>query len=232
LGQYADELAGVLIHPLMGTNVIPAEKQFIQALDEFTTQNKIPLIFDEVVSSRIAYGGGQSVYDVSPDLTALGKIVGGGFPVGAVGGKTDIMSLSNPKGSNRVPLAGTFNANPVTMQAGVTALEAFSTNEVERINSLTDLLVKQAQDLFDDSDLSMQINKSGSLFNIYATNQKVTDYRSKASSSGEKEKRLFHLMLEEGIRLSPTLLGAVSTPMNKEVITKFIDGLEASIKRM
>jgi glutamate-1-semialdehyde 2,1-aminomutase len=232
LETYANELAGVMIHPLMGTNVIPGEKEFIRALDEFTTQNNIPLIFDEVVSSRIAYGGAQSTYNVSPDLTALGKIIGGGFPVGAVGGRSDIMSLSNPEEMNRVPIAGTFNANPVTMCAGITALEALSPEEITRINSLTDSLVEQARDIFEQSEISMKITKSGSLFNIYATDQEVTDYRSKASSSISKEKRLFHLLLEEGIRLSPNLLGAVSTPMTEEVINRFSTGLENSMERM
>ena len=232
LDGYADELAGVLIHPLMGTNVIPAADAFVEALDQWTTRNGVPLIFDEVVSARTAHGGAQSLYGVDPDITAFGKIIGGGFPAGAVGGRADIMSLFDPTSNGRVSHSGTFNANPVTMRAGLAALERLSTDELDRINALTESIVERAERLFAAAGIPAQVNSAGSLFNIYFTDSPVTDYRSKATSSNAKEKRLFYLLLEEGIRLSPALMGAVSTPMTDAEVEAFATALENAIERL
>ncbi len=232
LNSYAEELAGVLIHPLMGTNIIPASGELMTMLDEFTDQHDIPLVLDEVVSFRIAHGGAQSVYDVSPDITALGKIIGGGFAAGAVGGRDDIMSLFDPKANARVSHSGTFNANPVTMRAGLSALENLPPEELDRINSLTESLVERAEAVISKSDISAQINTAGSMFNVYFSDEPVTDYRSKTAASSEKEQRLFHLLLDEGVRMAPGLLGAVSTPMTETEVDQFVDALRSSLRTL
>lgn len=232
LERHADDLAGVLIHPLMGTNVILADEEFIAMLDEFTDAHDVPLIFDEVVSLRIAHGGAQSQYGVSPDLTALGKIIGGGFPAGAVCGREGIMSLFDPTSHGEVAHSGTFNANPVTMRAGLAAMEGFDHDAVARVNGLTDSLVERVRAVFQDHDVDARVTHSGSLFNLYFTDRAVTDYRSKASSSSTKEQRLFHLLLSEGIRMAPGLMGAISTPMTEAEVDRFVDAVRASVGRL
>lgn len=232
LEHHADELAGVLIHPLMGTSVIPADEELIAMLDEFTDAHDVPLIFDEVVSLRIAHGGAQSLYGVSPDLTALGKIVGGGFPAGAVCGREGIMSLFDPTSHGEVAHSGTFNANPVTMRAGLAAMEGFDPDAVARVNGLTESLVERVRAVFRDHDIDARVTRSGSLFNLYFTDRPVTDYRSKVSSSSTKEQRLFHLLLNEGVRMAPGLMGAVSTPMTEAEVDGFVDAVRASAGRL
>ena len=232
LERHADELAGVLIHPLMGTGVIPATEPFIEALDRWTNANDVLLLFDEVVSARIAHGGAQSLYDAQPDITALGKVIGGGFPVGAVGGSAEVMSVFDPTGNTRVSHSGTFNGNPVTMRAGLAALQKLSPAEIRRINALTDDIVERAEACFAETDLPLRINSAGSLFNIYVTDRAVTDYRSKATSESETERHLFGSMLEEGVRLSPELMGAVSTPMGDAEVEAFESALRTAVGRL
>lgn len=232
LKRHADDLAGVLIHPLMGTSVIPADEELITMLEQFTDAHDIPLIFDEVVSFRIAHGGAQSLYGVSPDLTALGKIIGGGFPAGAVCGREEIMSLFDPTSFGEVAHSGTFNANPVTMRAGLAAMERYDSNAVAQVNELTESLVDKVRSVFRDHDINAQVTHSGSLFNIYFTDRPVTDYRSKSSSSSTKEQRLFHLLLNEGVRMAPGLLGAVSTPMTETEVNGFVDAVRNSVDRL
>lgn len=232
LERHAEDLAGVLIHPLMGIDVIPAGEEFVAMLERFTDANDVPLIFDEVVSFRIAHGGAQEKYGVEPDITALGKVIGGGFPAGAVGGREEIMSLFDPTAHGEVVHSGTFNANPVTMRAGLAAMERYDPDAVERINGLAASLVERARGVFHDHAVDAQINRSGSLFNVYFSDQAVTDYRSKVASSSRKEQRLFHLLLNEGIRLTPGLMGAVSTPMTEAEVDGFVDALRTAVERL
>ena len=124
LEENKDELAAVIVEPVMGSvGMVPASAEFLTMLREFTQDNGIVLIFDEVISFRVAPGGAQQYYGITPDMTALGKIIGGGFPVGAFGGRRDIMELYDPTKGPEVSHAGTFNANPVTMLAGAVTLK-------------------------------------------------------------------------------------------------------------
>jgi len=232
LERHADDLAGVLIHPLMGINVIPAGEEFVAMLEEFTDAHDVPLIFDEVVSFRIAHGGAQERYGVEPDITALGKVIGGGFPAGAVGGREDIMSLFDPTAHGEIAHGGTFNANPVTMRAGLTAMEEYDRDAVKRVNGLAASLVERAREVFREHAVEARVNRSGSLFNVYFSDQPVTDYRSRVASSSREEQRLFHLLLNEGVRLSPGLMGAVSTPMTESEVDGFVDALGSAVERL
>ena len=124
LEENRQDLAAVIVEPVLGSvGMVPAEPEFLDMLRDFTEDNGSLLIFDEVISFRVAPGGAQETYGVTPDLTSLGKIVGGGFPVGAFGGRKEIMDLYDPTRGPRVSHAGTFNANPVTMVAGATTME-------------------------------------------------------------------------------------------------------------
>ncbi|MCH8225826.1 MAG: aspartate aminotransferase family protein, partial [Chloroflexi bacterium] len=141
LEENKDELAAVIVEPVMGSvGMVPASAEYLTMLRDFTKANGIVLIFDEVISFRVAPGGSQQYYGITPDLTALGKIIGGGFPVGAFGGREDIMELYDPTKGAKVSHAGTFNANPITMLAGAVTLEQLTDDVYRDLAELTELL--------------------------------------------------------------------------------------------
>jgi glutamate-1-semialdehyde 2,1-aminomutase len=227
-----DELAGVIIAPLMGSQVIPGDEAFIKAVREFTARHDIPLILDEVISFRLAYGGAQSVYDIEPDLVTFGKLIGGGHPVGAFGGREDMMDPYDPRGGADIVHSGTFNANPVTAAAGLRTLEKFDRSAIGQINSLTKSLVKEARDVVDDHEIGIQITHSGSLFNIYFSDDPVKSYREAARSPKALERMLFLTLLNEGIRLAPKLMGSLSTPIDEDECEEFVDAFDTAIERL
>ena len=140
LEEHAEELACVLLDPMphrVGMN--PIEPEFLTAMRDWTKSNGSLLVFDEVITYRSDYGGLQMTLGVEPDLTAMGKMIGGGFPVGGVAGRADVMDLMNPKGDNYVfPYSGTFSANPISMTAGHIAMRDFDRGAVKRLNKLGD----------------------------------------------------------------------------------------------
>ena len=143
LEENKDQLAAVIIEPMLGSvGMLPATTEFLTMLREFTKDNGIILIFDEVISYRASSGGAQEYYDITPDMTALGKIIGGGFSIGAFGGRKDIMDLYDPTapGGPRVAHAGTFNANPLTMLAGTATLEQLTPEVYRKLAEMTDYL--------------------------------------------------------------------------------------------
>ncbi len=138
LDRHRGSLAGVLLDPLPHrVGVIPASLEFVEALAEWTHDDGSLLLFDEVITFRSEYGGAQEWYDVGPDLTAMGKMIGGGFPVGAIAGRADVMDVMNPLAETLLfPHSGTFSANPVTMTAGLVAMEMYDRDAVDRVNRL------------------------------------------------------------------------------------------------
>ena len=231
LEQNRSKLAGVIIAPLTGSWVIPAEQSFITQLDEYTTEHDIPLIFDEVISFRVEYGGAHTRYNVEPDLVTYGKIIGGGFPVGAFGGRTELMEGFDPRGGSKITHSGTFNANPVTATAGLTALEQYDETEVDRINGLGETLAEKLRSIGEDHGIGLQVNQYGSLFKVYLTNDPVKDYRTSLQSASDLEKELYFELLSEGIRLAPKLMGAISTPMTEDEINECADAFDTALER-
>lgn len=232
LERNRSKLAGVIIAPLTGSWVIPAKPSFITRLDEYTTEHDIPLIFDEVISFRVGYGGAHTRYDVEPDLVTYGKIIGGGFAVGAFGGRTELMEGFDPRGGSRITHSGTFNANPVTATAGLTALEAYDEAEVERINDLGKTLAEMIRSAGDNHGISLQVNQFGSLFKVYLANDPVENYRDSLQSASDLEKELYFELLSEGIRLAPKLMGALSTPMTEDEINECADAFDTALERL
>ena len=141
LEEHKDQLAAVIIEPMLGSvGMLPGAKEFLTMLREFTRENGVVLIFDEVISFRVAPGGAQEYYGITPDMTSLGKIIGGGFPIGAFGGRKDIMDLYDPIEGPTVAHAGTFNANPATMLAGAVTMEQLTPEVYRRLAEVTDYL--------------------------------------------------------------------------------------------
>lgn len=225
-----DDLAGIIIAPLMGSMVIPASEEFVGFLEEYATEHDVPLIFDEVVSFRTSFGGVHERYGVEPDIVAFGKTIGGGFPVGAFGGRRELMDPFDPRGGADILHDGTFNANPVTAAAGLVALERYTESEVERLNELGRLLDRECQAIVEDVGVGIQFQQYGSLFKIYFTPEPVNGPRDAKASVGELEHRLFVTMLDAGIRVGPKLTGAISTPMDDAEVSQFATGLEQALE--
>ncbi len=179
LDRQADKIACVLVDPVPHRiGFIPAEERFILALRQWTKRNGALLAFDEVISFRIEYGGAQACYPVTPDLTALGKMIGGGFPIGAFAGRDEIMQNLDPRSAPlKFPLSGTFSANPVSMSAGLAAMELYSEEAVAKINALTQTAINQVYEAARTAGIQISITGGGSLFKIHFRKTAPTTFR-------------------------------------------------------
>ena len=233
LEKEAPNLAGLLVDPLLGIGgVIPPAPGFLERLREITSRHGIVLIFDEVISFRVARGGAQERFGVTPDLTTLGKIIGGGLPVGAFGGRGDIMGAYDPrKGGARISHGGTFNANPLTMVAGLATMQALTPEAYERLDALGDRLRGGVTRLFEGTRRKGQITGVGSLFCLHWATGELTDYRSSRPKDPDAPMRTFLALLNEGIILSQRGLGACSLAMGDEDIDRFVNALARVLAR-
>nr|6K8H_A Chain A, Aminotransferase class-III [Sphaerobacter thermophilus DSM 20745]6K8H_B Chain B, Aminotransferase class-III [Sphaerobacter thermophilus DSM 20745] len=232
--QHRDELAAVLIDPNpRSLGLYPAEPAFLQRLREITRAYGIVLIFDEVISLRSDYGGMQSVLGVTPDLTAMGKIIGGGFPVGAVGGSAEVMSVFDPTGGPpRAPHGGTFNANPVTMVAGLTAMRKLTPAEFDRLATLGQQLRAGVEEVLREAGVPGQVTGYGSLFHIHLHQRPLADYRNSVLSAQERAfvGRVHEALMGRGIFITPALFGCLSTPMGVPEVEAFVDAFAAALQ--
>jgi glutamate-1-semialdehyde 2,1-aminomutase len=230
--RHHNELAAVLVDPMPSrVGNVPATGEFLAALREMTRAYGIVLIFDEVITLRVAYGGMQSVVGVTPDMTTMAKIIGGGFPVGAVGGSAAIMAVFDPTKGSKVPHGGTFNANPITGVAGITAMEKLTPAAFDRINALGATLREGLAEAMDGARTPGQVTGAGSIFNLHLHNRPLTDYRSTALTPAEKARTaaVYQSMLAHGIFLSPSMMGCISTPMGEAEIQTCVDAFAAAL---
>jgi glutamate-1-semialdehyde 2,1-aminomutase len=233
LAKEASNLAAVVVDPLLGIGGILAPADgFLQRLRTATEQHGIVLIFDEVISFRIAWGGAQERFGIRPDLTTLGKIIGGGLPVGAFGGRADVMSAYDPRrGGARISHGGTFNANPVTMAAGVATMNALTPEAYTRLDALGDRLRGGVSRLLQNTRRRGQVTGIGSLFCLHWTSGALTDYRSSRPKDADMPMRVFMGLLNEGILLSQRGLGACSLAMTDDDIDRFVNALARVLAR-
>ena len=191
------------------------------------------LIFDEVITFRVAAGGAQERFAVRPDLTTLGKIIGGGLAVGAFGGRADVMSLYDPRGgAPRISQGGTFNANPLTMAAGLATLGALSPDAYARLDTLGERLRGGVARLLEATRRKGQVTGVGSLFWLHWTAKPLIDYRSTRPQDPLLSTRIFMGLLNEGIVLTPRGLGACSLAMTDDDIDRFINALARVLARL
>ena len=205
--QMGDQIACVIVEPVAGNmNCIPPEKSFLQGLRELCTVHGIVLIFDEVMSGfRAALGGAQAYYGIVPDMTTLGKVIGGGLPVGAFGGKREIMEYLSPLGP--VYQAGTLSGNPLAMSAGLAMLKAIQQPGIyEQLNDRVQQLLAGLQAAADKHGIPFSHNSAGSMFGIFFTElDKVKTFRDVADHcDAERFNTFFHGMLEEGVYFAPS----------------------------
>lgn len=206
-----DEIAAIIIEPVAGNmGVVKADQSFLEGLRALSSENKIVLIFDEVMSGfRVARGGAQEIFGITPDLTTFGKIIGGGLPVGAFGGKREIMSCVSPAGP--VYQAGTLSGNPLAMAAGFASLTYISEHpEVyKELEVKSAYLEKGFQDNFKKLGVTFQVNRVGSMMTLFFTPEHVTGYKSATSSDTKKFAQYFNSMLQQGIYLPPAQFEAL-----------------------
>ncbi len=233
LNQHADEIACVLIDPVPHrVGLVKGKDEYIEALYKWTRENDALLVFDEVVTFRVNYSGTQDNYKVKPDLTALGKIIGGGFPVGAFTGRADIMNILDPHAKNLLfPHSGTFSANPVSMTAGRIAMEHFDKQAVQDINALTQKAFDQISEAIRMAGVPMCITGAGSMFRLHLMPEPPTTYR-EAYQTKEAEslitKMLDYLFYEEKLMMINTLACMFSTVITQ----KEVDILSEAMLRM
>jgi glutamate-1-semialdehyde 2,1-aminomutase len=231
-----DKLAAVILEPVMGAaGLIPPEPRYLKGMRELADKNGLLLIFDEIITFRLNAGGMQAVEGVRPDLTTLGKIIGGGLPVGAFGGRKEIMEIFDPGHPRRLEHGGTFNGNNVAMAAGLSTLEMLDDHSIQRINALGDRLREGFRRALINAGIRGQITGLGSLIGVHWGETAPKAARGAAlmkASAGELPNLLHKAMLNEGIFSAPRGLYAISTPMTEKEIDQAVTGFEASLERI
>jgi len=230
-----DDVAAIIVEPVAGNmGCVPPADGFLQGLRDLCTEHGALLILDEVMTGfRVAYGGAQSVYGVKPDITTLGKIIGGGMPIGAYGGRRELMQLVSPLGP--MYQAGTLSGNPVAVAAGKATLGVLKNSSIyadleERSNEFQTGVRKAAE----KHGVPLTINRAGSMWTIFFTEGPVTDYESANRSNRDKFARFFHLMLGEGVYLPPSQLEAAffSAAHAKKDILQLIERADRTLKKL
>ncbi len=231
LDKHAGEIACVLIDPVPHRiGMVQATPAFVKALYNWTRKHNALLCFDEVICFRAAYEGAQSNYSVKPDLTSLGKIIGGGFPVGAFAGRKDIMDILDPGGSDfRFALSGTFSANPVTMTAGKVAMEMFDRDAVDKINTLSQVAISQIYEAGKIAGIPLSITGKGSMFKVHFRETPPTTYRDCYEDA--RLKSIMNLFLENMYAEGVIMINSCSCVLSTVITQAEIDLLSEAMLR-
>jgi glutamate-1-semialdehyde 2,1-aminomutase len=234
IDRHARDLAAVIVEPALASmGMIPATTEFLSALREATAQHGIVLVFDEVVTLRLSLGGAQQVHGVTPDLTAMGKIIGGGLPIGAFGGREDLMRVFHPEQSRPVMHASTFSGNPLSMAAGFAAMDALDAPATERLNELGERLRVGIGAAFARHGIRGQAVGLGSLANIHFTDAVLASARDALAGvirSGSVNQLLHLEMLKRGVASAARLMYCTSTAMTDEDVDYALDALDDALK--
>ena len=203
--EYPEEIAAVIVEPVAGNmGVVPPEPSFLESLRQLTREHGALLIFDEVITGfRVAYGGAQELYGIKPDLTCLGKVIGGGLPVGAYGGERELMELVAPLGP--VYQAGTLSGNPLAMAAGVATLKELARPATyERLDRLARQLAQGLEEGAAQAGVSLRVNRVGSMLTPFFTDQPIRDYIAAKRADSQRYARFFWKLIEQGVYPPPS----------------------------
>ena len=224
--EHGPELACVLVDPMPNrAGLAPADKGYLDALREITREVGALLIFDEVIAFRLGYGGAQGLWDIDPDLTTLGKIMGGGFPVGAIAGRKEMMAVFDPRhGKPALPHGGTFSANPVTMRAGLAAMELLDEAAFARLDAVGEAVRSGIDEAFRQTGVPGGTVGLGSLLKVHFISRPIRDYRSAYPTAQEVQRQsVFNRgLLNRGVLAAGNGLMALSTPMTDADIDMII----------
>jgi glutamate-1-semialdehyde 2,1-aminomutase len=235
VSQYPGQIACIIVEPIAGNmGVVLPEKEFLEGLRKICNGEGIVLLFDEVITGfRVAYGGAQELYNIRADLTCLGKIIGGGLPVGAYGGKTAIMEKVAPLGG--VYQAGTLSGNPLAMTAGIMTLELLRSRKIykdleKKTSGLTEAVSRSAE----ENGIPLSINQATGMFTLFFTEGPVRDYRTAKMSDTKRFAQFFIEMMEQGIYLPPSQFEAwfLSLAHTQKDIDKTIEACDSAFKKL
>ncbi|MFD1414021.1 glutamate-1-semialdehyde 2,1-aminomutase [Oceanobacillus jeddahense] len=232
--HYGDKIAAVIMEPVCGNmGVVPPKEGFLQSVRKITEQHGSLLIFDEVMSGfRVGYYSAQGHFDVTPDLTCLGKVIGGGLPVGAYGGKREIIEQIAPTGP--IYQAGTLSGNPLAMTAGYESLASLTEASYEEINKKVDKLTEGFREAADKYDIPLHINRAGSMVGVFFTDQEVVNFETAQSSNLDYFAQYYRSMIEEGIFLPPSQFEGLflSAAHTDEDIEKTIEAVHTAFSKI
>lgn len=226
--DHAVDLACILVEPMMGSaGCIPANIEFLQMLRQEADQSGVLLVFDEVMTSRLTGGGAQQLYNVTPDLTTLGKYIGGGMSFGAFGGRSDIMEIYNPASHPGIPHAGTFNNNTLSMAAGCAAMgKVFTSEEADALTRRGDGLRQDLNQIALNKGLPVQFTGLGSLMNLHATADNITCPEDLQSSNGRIKELIFLDLLEAGFYIARRGFVALMLSVTEQELEDFCRAFE------
>jgi glutamate-1-semialdehyde 2,1-aminomutase len=235
VNQYPEQIACIIVEPIGGNmGVVLPEKGFLEGLRGICDEHGVLLIFDEVISGfRVAYGGAQELYGTKADLTCLGKIIGGGLPVGAYGGKEKIMEKVAPLGG--VYQAGTLSGNPLAMAAGIEALDILKSKRVyQDLERKTAYLTEKISESAEDRGVPLSINWAAGMLTLFFTRGPVRDYASAKTSDTKRYAKFFIEMLEQGIYLPPSQFEAwfISLAHTQKDLDKTIEACDKAFKKI
>jgi glutamate-1-semialdehyde 2,1-aminomutase len=229
------DIAAVIIEPVVGNmGCVPPQPGYLEAVRNLTKANGTLLIFDEVMTGfRVARGGAQELYGITPDVTTLGKIIGGGLPVGAYGGSRELMNNIAPAGP--IYQAGTLSGNPLSMTAGLVTLRRLRDKSVyDRLENASRKLCEGLSAAAQEAGTKTVINRVGSMWTSFFTDQPVIDWKTSSRASREQYAKFFHAMLDEGVYLAPSQFEAafVSLAHSEEIINETVEAARKSLKTM
>lgn len=232
--QFGDDIAGVIVEPVAGNmGVVPPLPGFLENLREITTQYGSLIIFDEVMTGfRVDYGCAQGYFGVTPDITCLGKVIGGGLPVGAYGGRADIMKQIAPSGP--IYQAGTLSGNPLAMTAGYATLKQLTPDSYKEFGRKADILEEGLKAAAKKHDIPITFNRAGSMIGFFFTNEKVTNFETAKTSNLDFFSKFYQEMANEGVFLPPSQFEGLflSTAHTDEDLNKTIDAAEKAFSKL
>ncbi len=231
MAEHGDQVAAILLEPMLGAAVIPADHEFIQTARSEADRYGALLILDEVVTLRLEHAGYQSRLDVSPDLTLFGKVIGGGLPVGAFGGRDELMALYDPRDENGISHHGTFNGNALTMAAGAASLDLLTREEIDRINGLGARLAAGLRKIIAGNDLDAEVTEDGSLVQIHFEVERRPHTGSDVQPDSPMLARFHREALAAGVYVAPRGELNVTTATGEQLIDEALERLDVAAGR-
>ncbi|EPX9106772.1 glutamate-1-semialdehyde 2,1-aminomutase [Staphylococcus pseudintermedius] len=232
--EFGDDIAAVIVEPVSGNmGVVPPINNFLQGLRDITKENDALLIFDEVMTGfRVGYNCAQGYFNVIPDLTCLGKVIGGGLPVGAFGGRKEIMDHIAPSGD--IYQAGTLSGNPLAMTSGYMTLSQLTPESYDYFNELGDMLEEGLTEIFAKHQVPLTVNRAGSMIGFFLNEGPVTNFKEANQSDLELFGQLYRELAEQGIFLPPSQFEGMflSTAHTKEDIEKTLHAFDVALERL
>lgn len=232
--KYEDKIAAVIIEPVAGNmGVVVPGKKFLNGLKKLANKNNSLLIFDEVMTGfRVSKGGVQEHFNITPDITCLGKIIGGGLPVGAYGARKEIMEKVSPEGP--VYQAGTLSGNPLAMAAGLATMKNLNSGTYKYLDRITSQLTDGIEDIVKKLKVDANVNRMGSMFTLFFSAKRVVDYDSAVKCNTKKFGAFFKQMVDNGIMFPPSQFESVfvSTAHTEKEVNKTLDAVYKSLKKL